>query len=108
MPFYDVENPSDEMLNDLLSKEKIRKCPDCQVNPSEQHLDWCDVGRCTKCGGQRLGCDCEEGENDIWDGYWSGTKECFDKKYVALWIGNGKRYYTFDYNRWAVDKALGK
>jgi hypothetical protein len=35
----------------------VSRCPDCQVEPGETHLDGCDVARCLWTGIQRIQCD---------------------------------------------------
>ena len=60
-----------------------KKCPDCGVNPNEQHQNGCDVERCSICGCQRLSCDCNEEhcnedhdkEFAKWTGMWPGSDE---------------------------------
>lgn len=113
MPFVIVKNPSQELLDSLLKEDKKgagRPCPDCGVAKGKKHSGGCDVARCLSCGGQRLSCDCKEPGEDIWDGLWPGTRECYDKKYVAEWVYDGvglpkHNYHTFDYNRLASEKA---
>lgn len=39
------------------------KCPDCQVEPGQPHLDGCDVARCLTNGGQRLMCAGPDGDD---------------------------------------------
>lgn len=57
--------------------EEPRDCPDCGVAPGHTHLPGCDVERCSTCGQQVIGCDCE-GEHDpkltFWTGYWPGDE----------------------------------
>lgn len=59
--------------------EKMRNCPDCAVKPGEQHQGGCDVERCTQCGYQRIGCDCDldyhDGAFARWSGFWPGSLE---------------------------------
>ena len=35
-------------------------CHDCSAIRGELHVPGCDVERCPACGGQTIGCDCEE------------------------------------------------
>jgi hypothetical protein len=108
-----IKNPSQEMLDKLFAEkmsEADRPCPDCAVKPGKKHKENCDVARCLNCGGQRLSCDCkeDEGYGDKWDGLWPGTKECYEKKYMAKWVGRGpfkSGRLVFDYNRLAIEKA---
>ena len=100
--WIEVQNPSDEMLDKLWKEanDNIGPCHDCGVEPGQKHLDGCDTARCLICGGQRLGCDCEEGYGDVWDGMWPGTEYCYKNKLVVKWGENGN--LTFDYNREAM------
>lgn len=61
-----------------------RKCPDCGVKPNTQHVEGCDVARCTKCGGQRLGCGCRGGKPDEWTGLWPGYQEAYENKLIRF------------------------
>lgn len=111
MPWVPIINPSKELLDSLYAerlKNADQPCPDCGVKPGEKHRKNCDVARCLTCGGQRLSCDCktDEGDGDIWDGLWPGTKECYEKGYVCKWVGPKpiKGAYSegepiFDFNR---------
>ncbi len=56
---------------------RLTNCHDCSVEPGEQHLDNCDVERCSVCGEQRLSCECEGHSKDFakWTGIWPGGAE---------------------------------
>lgn len=73
-------------------------CHDCEAKPGEYHDMGCDVERCPDCGGQMIGCYCEdpretfdEGERLIWTGYWPGTKECIEYGFFNKWVTTGTR-----------------
>lgn len=79
-----------------MSKEpEFEKCPDCQVDVGERHLDGCDTTRCRFTGKQQLMCgfafsfdaagaidvietDDHECEPCVWTGEWPGVKVCRD------------------------------
>ncbi|HLD91436.1 MAG TPA: hypothetical protein VI911_10565 [Patescibacteria group bacterium] len=97
-----VENPSDELVEEIWKKENddIGMCPDCGVAVDEQHLENCDVARCLKCGDQRLSCNCEEGEGDIWTGIWPGIEIAYKHKLVCQWKNSDRTLEkpSFDLN----------
>lgn len=64
--------------------KKSEVCPDCSVTPGDQHLDNCDVSRCTECGNQRISCGCRKGRYDIWTGEWPGVAECREYGWYAV------------------------
>jgi len=55
----------------------VDRCPDCQVAAGQPHADNCDVERCSVCGDQRLGCNCEGHDKQFarWTGIWPGVAE---------------------------------
>lgn len=71
---HDTYPPSTEEKKDP-SPEQLPDCHDCGAKPGECHFDGCDVERCSVCGGQRLGCNCEGHDKafarrtGIWPGY---------------------------------------
>jgi hypothetical protein len=71
-----TETEINEICKNLYQKElsNICNCHDCNAEPNKEHLDGCDVARCSICGGQLLSCSCEDGQPDIWYGLWPGVK----------------------------------
>lgn len=92
----------ERLLNE--AKERSGKCPDCGVKPEHQHKEGCDVAVCTSCKGQRLACDCKNGEPDMWTGLWPGTKECYEKKLICFVDHMGSGEWMFDLNTLAKIK----
>lgn len=70
------------------TKNKLRDCPDCGVQPGKVHLDCCDVERCSFCGHQRLGCDCKNHDRKFarWTGVWPGEAEAAILGLFCKWI----------------------
>lgn len=104
---------NDDQINEICERlyseemESASKCcHDCGAKPGEAHDVNCDVARCKVCGGQRLQCDCEGGDGDIWTGLWPGVKECYERKLIVFWEGDKhsainsvkNSYWCFDLN----------
>jgi len=64
-------------LTDTIKINKLKPCHDCSVEPGQPHLDWCDVERCSVCGGQLIQCGCYEHDKIFarWTGIWPGKIE---------------------------------
>ena len=98
---------SQEEINEINEKlwaerQPYAICPDCGVEPNEPHESGCDVARCTECGGQRLGCDCQNEDEEIWTGIWPGIKECYEQRLICCW--GDDREWRFDLNEQAMRK----
>lgn len=48
--------------------EDVAVCGDCNAPFGGFHHPGCDVERCPGCGGQAIGCNCLDAENEDW--YW--------------------------------------
>lgn len=98
--FYPIKNPPKWMLDNLLQEDKRKLCPDCDAKIGDKHDEGCDTARCSICMGQRLGCDCQDGDGGVWTGQWPGTKEAYDWKLVVYDTASGS--VMFDYNEVAI------
>ena len=97
----------DKIAEELIAIEKAEndiRCPDCSVIPGKRHREICDVARCTTCGGQRLSCDCEDGEPDVWDGIWPGTIEALEQRLICCW--DNSQDWIADLNELARRKVM--
>jgi len=110
-----IENPSQELLDEVMARSRAHMgpCHDCGVEPGEAHTEGCDTARCKICGGQRLQCDCEGGDGDIWTGMWPGTEEAYKLRLLCKWESTVQQYEgeglpRFDFNRLAVLRVTGR
>ena len=76
------ERTADDIRCSIFCKRKkptpeLVCCPDCGVEPGNPHRDGCDVERCSVCGGQRFGDNCEGHDKawSRWAGIWPGGAE---------------------------------
>lgn len=74
-----------------MEKRILKNCPDCNVKPSELHLNGCDVERCPVCGFQLISCRCDAKESDRipWRGIYPGVLECREFGWYARLTNNG-------------------
>ena len=96
----------DEIIEELYGKISKRPCPDCGVSPGEIHDGACDVARCGTCKGQAISCGCgDTSATDIWNGFWPGVQECYDKKLICY---NESTGWIFDLNTLAEIRLSAK
>jgi hypothetical protein len=67
-----------QIMMEQVRKDGPTTCPDCGAVPGSPHEEGCDVERCSVCGRQRLGDDCEGHDKYFsrWTGFWPGSLEC--------------------------------
>lgn len=105
--FFQVKNPPQWMLDNLLKEDESDQCPDCQAGRSEAHSESCDVARCHNTGVQRIQCCCPGGcTEDIWDGHWPGIQRAYDRKLVCYDTASG--FVMLDLNAAAIAVQLEK
>jgi hypothetical protein len=53
-------------------KNDLKNCHDCGTKPGYPHMPFCDVERCSVCGGQRISCECKGHDPSFarWTGLW--------------------------------------
>ena len=80
------------------------KCPDCAVEPGQEHRSGCDVERCPACGHQRLSCGCAAGKLKPlpWTGEWPGVAECREFGWYAF-LENGWHRCSKDHPKASED-----
>lgn len=101
-------------------------CPDCGVQPGQEHFTGCDVERCSDCGTQRIGHLLNESckhdpSKSKWIGEWPGEAECRERGwYCQDGHGPNPKYGSFcpcdpddpdafpDINRWTRFMMTGK
>ena len=66
---------------------KLSKCHDCGVEPGQAHKPGCNVERCSVCGYQKLGCECEGHDPSFsrWTGIWPGYAEARELGLFCKW-----------------------
>ena len=101
--FHEVKYLDQRILDIMLENDIGELCPDCGAEVGELHDENCDVARCVHCKGQRLGCECEEDNTDVWDGHWPGVQYCYDNKLVVY--DTASKRIMFDLNTAAVRMA---
>ena len=62
----------------VCQKVELDNCFSCGVVAGKPHKKKCDIERCSECGGQKFGCDCENHDKQFarWTGFWPGELEC--------------------------------
>jgi len=99
----------------------MKTCPDCGVEPGQQHKGCCDVEICSACGDQFISCDCQEHDpaKSVWTGLWPGVAECRERGwYIQMSPGpeykigpacdKSHPWATEDINRWFVFSQTGE
>jgi len=97
----------DEIAERLIAKEKAdatQTCPDCGVKPGKNHIDGCDVARCTTCGGQAISCGHTHENKDEWTGIWPGTLEALEQRLICCW--DYDRNWRADLNELAIRSVM--
>jgi hypothetical protein len=91
----------------------MKTCPDCGVEPGNNHKVGCDIACCSRCGGQAISCGCleefivehapdeisgafhEEWPDLPWTGIWPGKSECQKYGWYAKFV-SGKGWVECD------------
>jgi hypothetical protein len=77
----------------------LPNCHDCGIKPGQAHKPGCDIERCSSCGQQKLGCECEDHDPLFarWTGVWPGYAEARELGLFTKWTDKGwQKCYAFD------------
>ncbi len=102
MAFHSIENADQALLDWLWAKVQAKACPDCGVEPGENHQHGCDVSQCPIHKGQTLTAPCGECDKNpcevVWHGVWPGKRECY--KLGIVTFDTFTNQIMFDLNEW--------
>jgi hypothetical protein len=74
-------------MTELVKDIQKSNCHDCGVTPGENHIEGCDVERCSTCKGQALSCACNS-PRETWTGiaYEKERLYCEENNLWVKWV----------------------